>query len=263
MVEVDVHVDRMVLPEHPSELRRDALRQRKRNASAYADYLDVFYLPEPLENGLESIVVEQERISAGYEHVAYRGMLRYVAEARFEVGGIDSLPAAELTLAGAEAAIGGAFGRDEEEAAVGILVDDVGDWRKVFLAERIGKKVLTRGEFRWVGKELLPYRLAAGLDELEDVRRKAHGEGPCDFVSAAGSSRRLPQYLFPAFHNCRFPAPEKIPIERWVLYHFIALAALAGTAMPHCQLPSADYRLHCLRPRRIPPSPCGGCPSSP
>ena len=71
MVEVDVHPQRMVPPQHLHQLGVDALRQEDRHARADADDLHMRDRAQPGEQLVQHLDRQSQRIAARDEHVAH------------------------------------------------------------------------------------------------------------------------------------------------------------------------------------------------
>ena len=125
MIEVRVHVHRVVLLHHLAELRRDALRQVRGDAAPDADDLDVRNGAQILEQILEAPIAQHHRIAARHDDVANLRMLPDVLEGGVVLIERDLLGITHLAATRAEAAVAGADRTHEKERAVRIPVRDV------------------------------------------------------------------------------------------------------------------------------------------
>ena len=70
MVGMDAHEQRMKFFQHRAQLRRDALRQKDRDARADAQKFHVRNRAQPAQQILQLLVAQQQRVAAAQQHVA-------------------------------------------------------------------------------------------------------------------------------------------------------------------------------------------------
>src|ERR1039458_7993811 len=68
---MNAHPQRMVLPQHRAQFRRDALWQKNRDARSDAEKFNMLDGAQLAEHMLEPLVAEQQRIAAAQQHVAH------------------------------------------------------------------------------------------------------------------------------------------------------------------------------------------------
>ena len=121
MNEVDAHPQRVVLLQHLRQRRRYALRQYDGNFRADAKELDVRNLPEARQQPLESIIGEEQRITARQQHVANHGRSGNVVDRSLPLAGaefVGPVMRPDDARAGAVAAVDRAGSRSEEQHAI-------------------------------------------------------------------------------------------------------------------------------------------------
>ncbi len=138
MVDVDAHPDRPVLLENLAQLRRDALRQERRNARANANKLHMLDRPQTSEQVVELPVGKQQRIAARQQHIADFRMRLDVAQPllvfRVEVVvlRVGNEPAARAVTTVSRAPV-----RHEKQHPVRITMNQTRHRRVFVFAERI------------------------------------------------------------------------------------------------------------------------------
>ena len=136
------------------------------------------------EDFIEAIVGEEEGIAAREEDVADFGVLFEGAEGGFPLGfEVLFADAGDDAGACAVAAVGGAAIGDEEEDAVGVAVDEAGDWHVRVLAAGVGEFFRGGPGFFDAGDDLAANGAVGvvAVDEVEVVRGDAHRElGACE-----------------------------------------------------------------------------------
>src|SRR5437763_16860385 len=105
-------------------------------------YLEIGKRLQMFAKYLTRAVREEQRIAAGHDDVADLGVLLEVAERRLEPGQRDLLGIAYLAVPGAEAAVGSAHRRDEEQRPVRVAMRDVGNGGGRVLGERLHPPVV-------------------------------------------------------------------------------------------------------------------------
>ena len=127
MIDMDAHPERMIFFEHGAKLRRDALRQKNRNARADPEKLNVRNSAKAAENALEFFIAENEGVAAGEKHVAHFGVLFEITKGFLEIG-VELLfaHAAHDATPGAVTAVTRTTIRDEKEDAIGIPMNEAG-----------------------------------------------------------------------------------------------------------------------------------------
>ena len=188
MHEVQAHPERVVAAEHAHELRCDALGQDGGDLGADADHLHMADGAQALQDPLQALVAQGERVAAGDQHVADLRVAGDVVE-----GGLQALRLGRQRAvphdarARAVAAVGGAVAGHQQEHAVGIAVHHALDRALVILPEGIVGLAGALAEF--INRR--DHRAADGLlgiqriDEAHVVR--GHGEGQ----QAAAEFQRL------------------------------------------------------------------------
>ena len=160
----------MVFAQDAAQLRRDPLREVAGDAAADPHDLKMRDRAQPLEEVLDAPVGEEQRVAARHDHVADLVVLLEVAERRLELRHGDLARVPDFAAPRAEATVGSAHGRDEEQGAVGIAVRDVGHRRVGVLGQRIHEPVV-HFELLEVRHVLAPDRIAGGLDQVHHGRR--------------------------------------------------------------------------------------------
>ena len=138
VVEVRVQVQRVVLVQHVAELGGDALRADHRHARADAHDLDVRDRGDLLQQPLEALVGERQRVAAAEEDVADLGVAADVGEGVLVVlVGHRAFVLADDAAPGAVPAVHRAHLGGDEEHAVRVAVRDQRGRRVDGLTERI------------------------------------------------------------------------------------------------------------------------------
>ena len=139
MIEVRVDEQRVVAAQHRAQLVVDPHRAHHRQPGADPDRLDVRDRAQPTEQVPEPARREQQRIAAREQHVADPWGPRDVVEPGLELGRGRRLVAADQPAPVAVAAVDAAAIDDQEQHAIGVLVDDRRCRVVAVLAERIAE----------------------------------------------------------------------------------------------------------------------------
>ena len=214
MVEMQVHVDRVVLLDDFAELGGDALRQATRDARPDSDELQVRDRPQGLENAFQQVVGQQQRVASRQDHIADLRMFFQVRDGAIQLALFEKAGFAHQPLAGAEPTINRALVGHHQQHPVRISVHKVRHrTHQVFL-----QRVVRRVEVLHLGRirdHLLPDRVALLLDRGHDRRGDAHGVVTNDGLDLFGIDAQVvgevfrlhhafSQYPFPFFHSSRF-----------------------------------------------------------
>ncbi len=84
MKEVNAHPQRVILPEHPRQLRGDPLRKNGWHLGADPDELDMRDRPESTEDPVEFVLAQRQRVAAGNQDVADLGRSPQIVEGHFQ-----------------------------------------------------------------------------------------------------------------------------------------------------------------------------------
>ena len=169
----------MILAQHSAELRRDALRQKNRDARAEAEKLDVRNGAQPAEKMFQPFVAEQERVAAAQEHVPHLRVVADVLDLAVELGvKIVSARIAHEPRAGAVTAVGRATVRHQKQYAVGVAMHESGHRRMRILAARVAHFPRRGVHFLDAGNHLPADRtvFVRRVDQVEKVRRDGEGQ---------------------------------------------------------------------------------------
>jgi hypothetical protein len=178
VVEVGVEVEGVKAPQQGAEVFGDPLGESDRHPAAETDDLDVRDASQALEQVAERLVAEQKGITAGENHVAHLPVPGNIVDAGGEVGtGAVHDGAADLPLAGAEAAVDGAGTGDQQQNAVGVAVHHPGHRGEVLFVQWIGQPRRV-GQFPRIGDALPPDRVAGLADQAQVVRGDPHRIAP-------------------------------------------------------------------------------------
>ena len=109
MVHMHAHPERMILSQHCTKLRRDALRQEDRHPRADPKKFDVWNRAKAGKNLIELVVAEKQGVPAAQQDVAHFGVGFQVTIDRFKFGmqflfahaADDAAPGAISAVAGA------------------------------------------------------------------------------------------------------------------------------------------------------------------
>ena len=181
MVEMQVHINGVILFHDLAELRGDPLRQRAGDAGTDAHDLQVRDRAQSLEYFFQQVVGEQQRIAAGENHVPHFRMFAQIGDRLVEVAFLNKPRFADEPLARAEAAVDRALVRDHQQRAVRVAVNQMGHRAHQVFFERVVRRVevLHLGP---VGNNLLPDGVARLLDRGQHRRRDAHRVGADDVL---------------------------------------------------------------------------------
>ncbi len=239
----------MKLLQHVAQFRRDALRQKHRNARADADEFHVRNRAQPAEQILELFIAEQQRIAATKQHIADGGgpgdVVDLPVELRMEIvaGGV-----ADQTRPGAIPAVRRAAVGDQKQHAVGIAMHQTRHGRMGVLAARIA-------HFPGGGMGFLQPRndlaadgaiLVRRIDQVEEVRRDGQRELGIGQLRAGVFLRRQGGHQFLKLRQggdtmFKLPLPT-IPIRRrrlapkaasgrMELFEFVKLFTIRGRSI--------------------------------
>ena len=179
VVEVRVEVERLVLPQHLDQLGRDALRADDRHARADADDLHVVDGAHALDDALQLVVGEDQRVAAADEHVADLGGALDVLDGVVDLGlGDDVLGAADQAATRAVAAVHAAHLGDHEEHAVGVAVRDARRRRVEVLGDGVLEVLVVDDQLGRRRHGLHAHRVSGvvGIHERRVVGRDADAE---------------------------------------------------------------------------------------
>ena len=210
-----IEIDRLVLAQYADQPHGDALRQDHGYAAADTDDLDVRDRTQFRQYPVEFFVGEQQRVAAGDDDVANLRVLTQILEAAFDGVTVDQHAlATDLALAGAEAAVHGTFGADQEQGPVRVTMYQVGHRALVLLLERVGitDRVV---DFLHGRNSLPPDRIVNLLDQAQVVWIDPHRvllgnlfeRLRVDAVLAsqvAGFGNACLQKFLPCFHRLMF-----------------------------------------------------------
>ena len=128
MVEVDVHPHRMIQPQHGYQILGDALGQKNGHSGPYPDDVHVRDTSQAMQQPLQNLLRQNQRITPGEEHVPDLRCGRDVVQlslvvrrAKLDVG----IP--YDATSSTETAIAGALGGNQHEYPIGIAMYQAGD----------------------------------------------------------------------------------------------------------------------------------------
>jgi len=179
MVEVRVHVDRVVLLEHSAELGRDALGHHHGSAGAETDDLHVGDGPQALEDRFQVVVGQHEGIAAADEDIPHLGMGGNVVDGLLDVllGHVD-IGVAHEAAPRAVAAVHAADVGDQQQHPVRVAVGEARHRAVHILVEGIRQIGGIIVQFRQAGHGLHAHG-AVGILPIHQRRvvgRDLHGE---------------------------------------------------------------------------------------
>src|SRR4051812_22863482 len=86
MVGVNTHKKRMIFFEHRAKIGGDPLGEEERNARTNAQKLHMRNGSQAMQQELQLLVTEQERVASAQEHIANSGVLPDIVELPIELG---------------------------------------------------------------------------------------------------------------------------------------------------------------------------------
>ncbi len=192
---MDDDVKRLVRRQRGNQRGADPARIDDRHAGMKADDGKVRDRFEAADDRGDPARRQQERVAAGDDDLPDLGMLRDIAEGAVERRRREqSVALADLLAAEAEAAIDRADEDRLQEHAVGVAMDEAGQRRPAFVADRVGLVVRRGVEFGGARHELRRDRIGGvgGVDQ----RRHLVGHGdrelcgdPAQLGSRSGATR--------------------------------------------------------------------------
>ena len=202
VVEMQVHVNRVVLLDDLAELGGDPLRQSARDARADADDFQMRDRSQRLENALQQMVGQQQRISSRKDHVAHFCMVSQVRDGEVQLPLLEKSGFPHQALARAEPAVDRTLVGHHEQHPVRIPVYEVGHRAHHVFHQRVCLGVLVL-QFGRVGDHLPPDRVALLFDGGHDRRRNAHWVLADDGLDLLGIHAQVIREVFRLHHAVR------------------------------------------------------------
>ena len=173
MIEMSVHIHRVVLLEHVAQIIGDAARQHAWKLRANTNHLDVGNGSEAGNDVFQLLVAHHEGIPSRDKHIPDFRVVPYVFDAHGDGFFCDVAGPAHHPLSRAKTAIHRTAIRDEKQHAIRVAVSEPGDGTVSVLVQGVFRRLFVLNLLdRRDG--LHPYGVAFFLDEVVVVAGDAH-----------------------------------------------------------------------------------------
>ena len=210
-----VHVKGMVFLDHVTESRRDALRETSWHTASDPDQFEVRNGPQSLEDALEKMVGQQERVAAGQDDVPHLRVSQEIVHDAVQLSFFQEPGLSHQPLACAETAVDRALVGNHEQDPVRIPMDEMRYGTVHVLMQRIFCRALV-GDLVGFRNDLSPERITPLLDEFHPHGGDAHRIFRDDILNLIrihievlgqffGLDHALSQGLLPGLHAIRLP----------------------------------------------------------
>ena len=215
-----IEVERSISLQHPNQPGGDSLREYAGYSTSDADDLYMLNGSKSSEDLLQDGVREGQRVTAGDHHVSNLRVLLDVLDRLVSLVAADAFVGQpHLALAGAEPAVHGTLGCDQEEDSVGVSVNQTRDRAHGLFLQRVAASGPVVSLLRHVRNGLFPNWVPRFLDKAQVVGIDAHRVLLCDVSNlfsihagkASGQSFRGPnrtrKQALPKLHQLLPPSP--------------------------------------------------------